>query len=392
MAFELPERGFVFWPVGTGDSSTVVLDSGKTVVQIDLHELECCDDKDDPHISIVNELERLLPKVDDKPYLSTFILTHPDRDHIKGFEELLSKVTIGEIWHTPRVWREKDEDLCNDAKCFAEEAERRRKQTIHTHGETVAGDRVRVIGHDDLFEEEAYKNFPDRWRSHPGKSVTAIDGEDYTGVFEAFIHAPFKDNCDGDRNDTSLALQVTLTSDKSSAKALFLGDHCYPTIKRIFDVTKEKKRERYLEWDVLLCAHHCSKSIMYWRDDPEKGEVLKKEIMQDFEDSAVAAAHIIASAESDFSDDEGKNPPHLKARKRYEEIVDAGHFICTQEHPNTKTPEPITFELIDAGISVRETSTSKAHSTGSALAAAVSAARGGDGPAKSQVGFGRHRR
>jgi phosphopantothenate synthetase len=46
MAFELPERGFVFWPVGTGDSSTVVLDSGKTVVQIDLHELECCDDRE----------------------------------------------------------------------------------------------------------------------------------------------------------------------------------------------------------------------------------------------------------------------------------------------------------------------------------------------------------
>lgn len=118
MAFELPEVGFVFWPVGSGDTSTVVVNSSKVVAQIDLRELECCEDEGDPHISIVDELVRLLPKTNNKPYLAAFILTHPDKDHIQGFEELLSKVVIGEIWHTPRIFMEYHHELCEDAKAF----------------------------------------------------------------------------------------------------------------------------------------------------------------------------------------------------------------------------------------------------------------------------------
>ncbi len=387
MAFELPKRGFVFWPIGTGDSSTVVVDSSAIIVQIDLHELECCDDEGDPHMSIVDELVRLLPRRDKKPYLSTFAMTHPDKDHIQGFAELLSKVTIGEIWHTPRVFTEYKKDLCDDAKAFKAEVERRRKVTIKNFGEVASGDRVRVIGHDDVFKEEDYKNFPDRWRSYPGSSLTVLDGVDQTGVFEAFIHAPFKDNADGDRNETSLAMLVTLTKDKQTGKGFFFGDHCYPTIRRIFDKTKERKRTQYLEWDVMLTAHHCSKSAMYWQDDPEKGEVFKSDIMNDFEEFARTGAYIVASSESDFSDKEGKNPPHLKARKRYEEIIDSGHFLCTQEHPNTKTPEPICFEVSSEGFAYRAAAEKKSESA-SRLAAAVTQARGGGAPPQSQVGFG----
>jgi len=34
----LPELGAVFWPVGTGDSSTVVVNE-TTLIQVDLHDL-----------------------------------------------------------------------------------------------------------------------------------------------------------------------------------------------------------------------------------------------------------------------------------------------------------------------------------------------------------------
>jgi hypothetical protein len=214
MKFSLPEVGYVFWPVGTGDSSTVVIDAAQTVVQIDMHELESADDDDTPQSSVIDELVRLLPKRDGKPFLSTFVLTHPDKDHIQGFQELLEKVAIGEIWQTPRVFNEYKKDLCDDAIAFKKEAERRRKLTISKHGEVASGDRLRIIGHDDLFEEDDYKNYPARWRSYPGNSVTTIDGVDQTGVFEAFIHSPFKEQADGDRNETSLALQTTLTKDK----------------------------------------------------------------------------------------------------------------------------------------------------------------------------------
>ena len=37
--FTLPDRGFVFWPVGTGDSTTVVIDKDH-VMQVDIRQME----------------------------------------------------------------------------------------------------------------------------------------------------------------------------------------------------------------------------------------------------------------------------------------------------------------------------------------------------------------
>lgn len=75
-----------------------------TVMQIDLRHMAKADDEKDPAIGVIDELVRLLPKKDGKPYLAVFALTHPDDDHIHGFAELLKQVTIGEIWHTPRIF------------------------------------------------------------------------------------------------------------------------------------------------------------------------------------------------------------------------------------------------------------------------------------------------
>ena len=60
----------------------------------------------------------LLPEDDGKPSLAVFVLTHPDEDHCLGFKDLLKRVKIGEIWFTPRVFREYSKDLSDDAKAF----------------------------------------------------------------------------------------------------------------------------------------------------------------------------------------------------------------------------------------------------------------------------------
>ncbi|HEX5925047.1 MAG TPA: hypothetical protein VFY45_14545 [Baekduia sp.] len=44
----------------------------------------------------------------------------------------------------------------------------------------------------------------------PGSEFTAIDGEDFDGSFRAFVHAPFKEDDDKARNDTSFGLQIQL--------------------------------------------------------------------------------------------------------------------------------------------------------------------------------------
>src|SRR5215208_1104062 len=127
--FALPKRGLVFWPVGCGDSTTVVVDED-TIAQIDIHNLEVADDEDDPRSPIVDRLVELLPEGDDgRPYLAAFGLTHADEDHCLGFQELLDKVTIGDLWFSPYLLRDEDR-LSDDAKAFCNEAKRRVKQNI----------------------------------------------------------------------------------------------------------------------------------------------------------------------------------------------------------------------------------------------------------------------
>jgi hypothetical protein len=127
---------------------------------------------------------------------------------------------------------------------------------------------------------------------------------------------------------------------------------------------------------------------MFWKDESEEEESFKKDIMDYFEKYEQAEAYIIASANSDFTDKDGDNPPHGKARKEYEKIVAAGHFLCTHERPSKEAPEPIKFELTAKGFHLAETLKSEKKAA-SALSVAVDAARGGTAPPQQQVGFGR---
>lgn len=104
MSTELPELGAVFWPVGTGDSATIVV-GDDVIVQVDLNDRDKADDDDNPEVPVVDLLVESLPEVGGKPYLSAFVLTHADKDHCSGFADLNSKATIGELWATPRLWR-----------------------------------------------------------------------------------------------------------------------------------------------------------------------------------------------------------------------------------------------------------------------------------------------
>jgi hypothetical protein len=355
----LPELGAVFWPVGTGDSSTVVVNE-ETVMQVDLHDLTKADDDDTHEVPIVDLLVDALPKgKDGKPYLAVFVLTHADKDHCSGFKELLDRVTIGELWATPRLWREFDDpdapELCKDAKAFQEESARRveaTKKAVADGKDPASGDRILVVGYDTDHDKHAYSELPDRFLAAPGDSITKLDGEDFAGGFEAFIHAPFKDDCAEARNETSLSMQVTLTEDGGQdGKMLLFGDLAHDTIMKIFDYSEANKRENYLEWDLLLAPHHCSKKVMYVREDGK--DVLKNDVLDAFERHARDGAVIVSSScPIPAKDMDGNNPPHRKAADRYREIVDSGNLLCTMEWPSKDDPSPVVFGVDASGAQI----------------------------------------
>lgn len=377
MAFKLPAQGLTFWPVGNGDSITVSVNS-RIVMQVDMRHLTCSEDDDDPKTPIIDKLVDLLPKVDGVPYLAVFALTHPDKDHCCGFEELLKQVNIGELWLTPRIFEKFEEELCEDAEIFLDEAMRRVKKTIDNNGKVESGDRVRIIGYSERLSEEAFKGYPESLLTIPGHSLTLLDGIECKDIFKAFIHTPFKSDADGERNDTSLGMQLILKNQNAVGSALLFGDHCYPTLKRVFKVSSKED----LAWNIFLAPHHCSKSVMYYQEDQDKEELLKKDILQSLESHALQPAHIVASS-GPFpeTNESGDLPPHIKARNRYEEIASNG-FLCTAEC----APDPVVFSMGQKGLELISAKTEASQK--SSLAVAVDKARGASVPPKATVGFG----
>jgi hypothetical protein len=346
----LPERGVVFWPVGTGDSTTVVVDDER-VLQVDIRDMDAADEEDATVAPVVDRLVENLPTRNNEPYLAVFALTHGDADHCTGFADLLDRVHIGELWATPRLWREYLEDdveLCDDAKAFQAEAERRVAATLKAVGagvEPASGDRVRIIGYDVDRNQHPYAELPGEYFTFPGQMITSLDGEDMGVVFEAFVHAPFKDDCAAARNDTSLAMQLTLREEEydTAGYLLLFGDLAYDTIRKIFDYSAPRRPER-LAWDVMLAAHHCSKKVMYLATPT--GEELRRDLLDDFEEHAREGARVVASSlPIPTTDLPGANPPHAKAKARYEEVV-ADSVLCTAEYPSVEDPRPIVFGLL----------------------------------------------
>ena len=366
MTFELPERGLVFWPVGNGDSTTIVVDSS-TYVQVDLNHLEKSDDEDDASWAVIDELVERLPKVDGRPYLAAFALTHPDQDHCRGFTDLLDEVDIGELWFTPRIFGEYKEDLCDDANEFKKEAQRRVEATIAASEDPGAGSRVRIFGYSELLEEDEFAGFPEDRLTVPGNELTFIDYKDVSDEFRAFVHSPFKDDEAGDRNDTSLGMQVTLYDGSQDLSALLLGDLSYPIIKRVFDVSDPED----LAWHVLLAPHHCSKAAMYWKDEGDDEEKLKKHIVEEVESAALEPSRVVSSSNPvPTSNRAGDNPPHAKAKTQYETITDT--FLCTMDQE-----QPVVAYLKDGKLGFAGKATAA-----TAAGAAAAKARGANEPPK----------
>ena len=373
MDFKLPKRGLVFWPVGNGDSTTIVIDS-KTHLQVDLHHLAKSEDGDDKSWPVIDELVERLVRKNGRPYLSAFALTHPDQDHCRGFAKLLDEVDIGELWFTPRIFREYTKDLCDDAKAFKKEAKRRVKETTKAKGDPGSGNRVRIFGYSELLEEDEFKNFPDDRLTVPGGELSVIDETDVSDKFRAFVHAPFKDDDAGDRNDTSLGMQVTLLDGTKKLRALLLGDLSYPIIKRIFKASDDED----LFWNVLLAPHHCSKAVMYWKGEGDEEEKLKKHIVDEMDDASKTPNRVVSSSNTvPSSNKPGDNPPHAKAKKQYESITTS--FLCTMDND-----KPVVAKLEGGAISFD----GKPTASKSASEAARSA-QGSDGTPKDAVTYGR---
>jgi len=127
---------------------------------------------------------------------------------------------------------------------------------------------------------------------------------------------------------------------------------------------------------------------MYWRDPGSEHATLRQEVLDLIEEVAQNPGYIIASSEPiPGANQQGDNPPHAKAKARYEEIVPTG-FFCTQEHIDEEQPQPIVFEATSGGLAYVQPKASSKAAVSTSLAAAAAHARGAAAPPAVRVGFG----
>lgn len=368
----MADSSITYFPVGNGDTSLIKLADGTTMVV----DIDVCED--DKKYDVQNHLVRECRTEGGIPHADSFLLTHPDQDHLRGFDTVFytgdpakysdtdkkkKRIIIDELWFSPRIFCPHEKDLCDMAKVVKKEADRR--MDVYKKDKSQAdkpGNRIRIIGYTD---NPDFVKLKDRFVI-PGNRISEINGA-IRQNFSMFIHAPTKKDTDSkwsERNDTSIVFQVTFRVGdvERAALAMFGGDAgC-----AIFEDIIGKSKNPDLEFDLFLAPHHCSWT--FFSENPSEENDPSDTILDFLKNRKRKGAIAIASSKPIKDDDD--NPPHYIAKQRYEEIFGAKNFICTGEHPSEEEPEPIYFTMTKNG-PVKDDYASKSQVVSSAAIAAT---------------------
>lgn len=345
------DASITFFPVGNGDIAVIRLtDQTDVVIDCNVRKPE----GDEGCYDVHDHLLRHVKKADDVPYVDAFILTHADQDHCRGFPRIFytgdpseytetdkkeGRIRINELWFTPRLFSQYEDELCDDAEAFLEEAQRRME--LYRSGDVnviEAGNRIRIIGYSDSPELEGLEDII----SVPGTETRDFDlsaKNDCT----FFIHAPFKqdtDSEDGERNNTSVVLQARfdIDNEQSACLVMFGGDADYTVWEHILEMSDDDT----LTWDLFLAPHHCS-----WTFFNQHGVSEPYESSMEVLGKRREGAKIIASCKPIKDDD--NNPPSYNAKEIYVDAVGIKNFHVTTEYPSEDEPQPIVFILSKNG-------------------------------------------
>ncbi len=354
-----------FFPVGNGDMTLIETESGKTIL-VDINIRVAADDPDDEIPDVATKLrDRLKRDSKGRLYVDAFLLSHPDQDHCGGLRSHFhlgppdewskddDKILVREIWSSPMVFRRASSNhtLCKDAKEFNSEA-RRRVQAFRDHGNDVGeGDRILILGEDENGKTDDLEDILIR----VDKTFSCINGAD-DNTFSAYLLAPLPkgDDEEGEeelsKNKSSTILQFKLSGEGYADQCRYLtgGDAEVAIWEKLWN--KHKDDPECLTYDVLQTPHHCSwHSLSYdsWNDMGEDAEVCQaaREALSQGRSGAI----LIAS--SNPIKDDKNDPPCIRAKREYEDIVGefSGEFKCVGELPSEKNPDVLEVEVTKNG-------------------------------------------
>lgn len=352
----------IFYPVGNGDTSQIILDNGKRIL-FDFRHLKKAECGEVPEIDLKSRLTEEL-KSSKKTSFDVVAFTHGDKDHIENSTEFLElrhaqkyqskdRIRIDELWVPATMILETatNDEQSDEFVIWRQEARYRLKE----------GKGIRVFSKPEKLKEWLEQNditldsrrhmITDAGLIVPGFTLDKDD-------VEFFCHSPFikhVDDSDDLRNGAALIFNVRFKSGNNTFDYLASGDSTWETLEEIIEATKYHENIDRLAWDIYGLPHHCSYKTL--SDDKGDTETIPKPLIEELLLLGKENAYVVSSSNPIEDTEKGreqKEPPHIQAKKCYERYlkkVDGAKFLVTMEEPNTKKPEPIVFEIANNGIS-----------------------------------------
>lgn len=364
-----------FFPVGNGDMTLIKLnDKDQTTILIDVNIRNAADDPNHDACDVASELRKRINKDGEgRPYVDTFLLSHPDKDHCTGLSKHFHlaplsdynyeppdgeerKIVIREIWSSPMVFRRasKNHSLSPDATAFNTEAKRRVKLYRETTGVGITdGDRIMIIGEDENGKTDDLSKILVK----VGENFSMVNGKENQHInMRVLGPLPKQEEEENEKslikNHSSVIIRFAIAADSNNIEAcLFLtgGDAEVAIWENLW--AKHKSNLGWLQYNLLQAPHHCSWHVLSYDswsncDDPKVNPDAKSALSQ-----AKSGAFIVAS--SNTINDETPDPPCVGAKDEYVNIVNKdgvkGKLICTEEYPTKEKPEPLEFSITAEG-------------------------------------------
>ncbi len=348
-----------FFPIGHADTCLIELQDGRRML-IDYADIGDKDDDADKRCDLSGLLTDDIEESDVDGY-HIVAFTHLDDDHCHGASEYFwfdhaktyqddDRKKIETLWVPAGVISE--EGVTGDARVIRQEARHRLK---NGEGIVVFSRPERLkdwLEDNDLTVEERAQCFVDAGQFVPGLTTK-------TDAVEVFAHSPHASRTDEndleDRNADSLVFQMRFREGSYDTDVLFAADVDHEVLGEIVNITKNKKNDDRLHWNVYKLPHHCS----YLAVGPDKGADKTEpteEIQWLCEDQGEPSGYIVSSSypvpSKGSAADKDVQPPHRQAASYYrDDAVNKDHLLVTMEHPKASAPKPIVIEIGSKGAS-----------------------------------------
>jgi len=235
----------IFYPVGNGDTSQIILENGKRIL-MDYRHQKKTEDGTGPEINLKARLTQEL-KDAGRDYFDVVAFTHGDRDHIDNSTEFFElqhaakyqgegRIKIKTLWVPAAMVLETatNDDQSDEFIIWRQEARHRLKE----------GKGIRVFSKPEKLKDWLEENgltlesrrhvITDAGQIAPDFDIT-VDGVEF------FCHSPFIKHVDeGDdlRNDASLIFNVRFRKNGQNYDYLAVGDSTWSVLEDIVETTK----------------------------------------------------------------------------------------------------------------------------------------------------------